>query len=121
MTEPSLPPPVPNAVNVPKCAARGEKRVYLFIAMDDITARELASCVEIVMFGIAGMVRASPPQAVDQLFDALSDACKRHWRVMELPASSPIVQAAAMPQVKQNGGRPTFHPLHLPFGVKGKK
>ncbi len=86
----------------PRCGAIGPKRMYIFVPQPDISVSELADALEILMFGMAGMLQAVPQDMVDHLYDGLSDGSKRHWQTRDM---SEIAIA------KRHGG------LHLPPGV----
>lgn len=107
MVAPILPDAQPRQpIAVPKCGARGEKRAFLFVPQSDITAPELAAATEILIFGFAVMIRAAPPQLVDQLYDALDAQAKRHWLANDLP------QVVAVQKSNNKGG------LRLPPGAR---
>jgi len=92
---------LPNKLH-PRCGARGEKCVYVFVPQPDITAHELALSLELLFFGIGVCMNASPPQACDIVYGNMEEGARRHWRVQKI---SEIAVA------KKPSG------LHLPPGV----
>lgn len=77
-------------------AMGGQKRMYLYDPQPDITVAELAEVVSFLPCGIMVVIQAIPPQAVDVVFDSMSEGAKRHFQVKEL--SSIVVPRGA------NGG-----------------
>ncbi len=73
-----------DAVPHPRCAAMGEKHAYIFMPQMDITAAELALSMELVMYGIAIMMKAAPPAMCDTLFAGMDTRTRLHWQVKEL-------------------------------------
>ncbi len=76
---------------MPKCAARGMESLYVFMPQEGITVAELVASVEVLVYGVVVLMRASPPAAVDQLWEKMDAATRRHWRRQELPKQSGLV------------------------------
>ena len=68
----------------PRCAAPGEKHVYVFVPQPEITADEMAASSELLMYGIAVAIKAAPRQACDILYAGMDAAVRRHWQVQDM-------------------------------------
>lgn len=88
----------------PRCAAPGQKHIYVFMPQPDITVGELAESMELAMFGLATMVGASTMQICDLAFAVMQKETRRHWLVQDKPKVA----------VAQKPNR-----LHLPPGARG--
>jgi hypothetical protein len=69
----------------PRCAAVGERVVYVWIPQKDITVHELAEAQEVLFFATGVALKMSPPSVVDEVFLGMSDGGRRHWRVTARP------------------------------------
>lgn len=54
---------------------------YKWIPQDDITPKELAECLSLLLLSTAVLVGALPPPAIDFKFKALPEECQRHFVV----------------------------------------
>ena len=90
---------------IPRCGCRGKSRVYIFVPQEDITPRELAASMEMLLFGLAAVIKIAPVEFSDLLYESMEDGVKRHWVANEI-TQGPQIAVAQKPKG-----------LHLPPGA----
>jgi len=63
----------------------GQAVLYVFIPTPDITLSELVASLELLLFGVSGMITGRTKKMCDAIYGAMDEATRRHWAVHEQP------------------------------------